>query len=65
MPGGITIGGPGIFGLGLRALGLQEGAHIAIISENRLERVIAQMGIGVVRGICVGVYPTSPWNEVA
>ncbi|AXS84097.1 AMP-dependent synthetase/ligase [Marinobacter sp. Arc7-DN-1] len=53
------------FGLGLRALGLEEGGHVAIISENRVEWVIAQMGIGMVRGICVGVYPTSPWNEVA
>ncbi|MDF0750088.1 AMP-binding protein [Marinobacter sp. 71-i] len=53
------------FGLGLRALGLEEGEHVAIISENRVEWVIAQMGIGMVRGICVGVYPTSPWNEVA
>ncbi|MEX0605625.1 MAG: AMP-binding protein [Marinobacter sp.] len=53
------------FGLGLRALGLEQGGHVAIISENRVEWVIAQMGIGIVRGICVGVYPTSPWNEVA
>ena len=53
------------FGLGLKALGLQPGGHVAIISENRVEWVIAQMGIGLVGGICVGVYPTSPWNEVA
>ena len=53
------------FGLGLRAMGLAEGGHVAIISENRVEWVIAQMGIGLVRGICVGVYPTSPWKEVA
>ncbi|MDO6443348.1 long-chain fatty acid--CoA ligase [Marinobacter sp. 2_MG-2023] len=53
------------FGLGLRALGLSEGGHVAILSENRVEWVIAQMGIGLVKGICVGVYPTSPWNEVA
>lgn len=53
------------FGLGLRALGLPEGGHVAIISENRVEWVVAQMGIGLVKGICVGVYPTSPWNEVA
>ncbi|MCM0614206.1 AMP-binding protein [Marinobacter sediminum] len=53
------------FGMGLRALGLSEGGHVAIISENRVEWVIAQMGTGLVNGICVGVYPTSPWNEVA
>lgn len=53
------------FGMGLRALGLSEGGHVAIISENRVEWVIARMGTGMVNGICVGVYPTSPWNEVA
>src|SRR5690554_5688087 len=53
------------FGLGLKALGLEPGGHVAILSENREEWVIAQMGIGIVRGVCVGVYPTSPWNEVA
>ncbi|MHA7923894.1 MAG: AMP-dependent synthetase/ligase [Marinobacter sp.] len=53
------------FGLGLRAMGLEPGGHVAIISENRVEWVIGQMGIGLVQGICVGVYPTSPWNEVA
>ncbi|OEY65409.1 AMP-dependent synthetase/ligase [Marinobacter sp. X15-166B] len=53
------------FGLGLRALGLAEGDHVAILAENRVEWVIAQMGIGLMKGICVGVYPTSPWHEVA
>ncbi len=48
------------FGLGLRAMGLEPGGHVAIISENRVEWVIGQMGIGLVQGICVGVYPTSP-----
>jgi len=53
------------FGLGLRVLGIQPGSRVAIVSENRVEWVIAQMGIGIVHGVCVGVYPTSPWNEVA
>lgn len=53
------------FGLGLKASGLGPDGRVAIIAENRAEWVIAQMGIGLVHGIVVGVYPTSPWNEVA
>jgi long-chain acyl-CoA synthetase len=53
------------FGLGLRALGLAPGAHLGVISENRLEWVLAQMGTGLVGAVTVGVYPTSPTPEVA
>ncbi len=53
------------FGLGLRALGLEPGGHVGVISENRTEWVIAQLGTGIVRGVTVGVYPTSPAPEVA
>ena len=53
------------FGLGLRALGLAHGGHVGIISENRLEWVLAQMGAGLVGAITVGVYSTSPMPEVA
>ncbi|TKT73567.1 long-chain fatty acid--CoA ligase [Afipia massiliensis] len=52
-------------GLGFRALGLNEGGHVAILSENRIEWVLAQLGANIVDGIAVGVYPTSPSNEVA
>ncbi len=52
------------FGLGLRALGLPEGGHCAIISENRKEWVYAQLGCGMVGAVPVGVYPTSPAAEV-
>lgn len=52
-------------GLGFRALGLTEGGHVAILSENRIEWVLAQLGANIVDGIAVGVYPTSPSNEVA
>lgn len=52
-------------GLGLRALGLSSHGHVGIIAENRLEWVLAQMGAGMVGGIAVGVYPTSPASEVA
>jgi long-chain acyl-CoA synthetase len=53
------------FGQGLHALGLQPGGHVAILSENRIEWVIGQLGAGIVRAVTVGVYPTSPANEVA
>ncbi len=52
-------------GLGLRALGLGAGGHVGVISENRVEWVLAQMGAGLVGAVTVGVYPTSPTNEVA
>jgi len=52
------------FGLGLAALGLPAGGHVAIIAENRIEWVVAQLGIGLVGGVTVGVYPTSPVEEV-
>jgi long-chain acyl-CoA synthetase len=52
-------------GHGLRALGLAEGGHVGVISENRLEWVLAQMGAGLVGGVTVGVYPTSPTPEVS
>jgi long-chain acyl-CoA synthetase len=53
------------FGLGLRALGLSEGGHVGVIAENRIEWVLSQMGTGLVGGVTVGVYPTSPTPEVA
>lgn len=53
------------FGLGLRALGLAEGGHVGILSENRAEWVVAQLGAGMVQAVAVGVYATSPANEVA
>lgn len=52
-------------GLGFRALGLTGGGHVAILSENRIEWILAQLGANIVDGIAVGVYPTSPPNEVA
>ena len=53
------------FGLGLCTLGVERGGHVGVISENRAEWVLAQMGTGLVGGVTVGVYPTSPSNEVA
>lgn len=53
------------FGLGLRALGLGQGGHVGVLSENRTEWVLAQMGAGLIGAVAVGVYPTSPSSEVA
>ncbi|MET0542105.1 MAG: AMP-binding protein, partial [Variovorax sp.] len=52
-------------GLGLRAAGLGAKGHLGVLSENRTEWVLAQMGAGLVGAIAVGVYPTSPASEVA
>ena len=52
-------------GLGFAALGLARGGHVGVISENRVEWVLAQMGAGLIGAVTVGVYPTSPTNEVA
>ena len=52
------------YGLGLVSLGLVDGGHCAIISENRKEWVFAQLGHGMVGAVTVGVYPTSPAVEV-
>ncbi len=52
------------FGLGLTTLGLPEGGHVAVVSENRKEWVFAQLGAGMVGAVTVGVYPTSPAPEV-
>ena len=52
-------------GLGFCALGVAPGAHIGVLSENRIEWVLCQMGAGLIGAVTVGVYPTSPTNEVA
>ena len=53
------------FGLGLQALGLNAGGLVGVLSENRIEWVLAQMGAGLIGAVAVGVYPTSPTSEVA
>lgn len=52
-------------GLGLASLGLGPRSHVGVLSENRVEWVLAQMGAGLIGAITVGVYPTSPTHEVA
>jgi len=52
-------------GLGLAALGVGRGVHVGVLSENRIEWVLSELGAGLVGAVTVGVYPTSPANEVA
>ncbi|WP_420392200.1 AMP-dependent synthetase/ligase [Acuticoccus sp.] len=49
---------------GLRALGVEPGGHVAVLSENRIEWVLTQLGAGMAGAITIGVYPTSPAPEV-
>ena len=49
---------------GLIELGMQDGDHIGILSENRREWVLAQFGINAAGGVIVGMYPTSPAPEI-
>jgi len=51
-------------GMGLRALGLSRGGRVAIVSENRVEWLLTQLGAGTVGGVAVGVYSTSPAEEM-
>ncbi|CAM3683954.1 AMP-dependent synthetase/ligase [Bordetella tumulicola] len=51
-------------GMGLRALGVSPGGHVGVLSENRIEWVLSQMGAGVVGAVTVGLYPTSPSAEI-
>ncbi|RAH96522.1 long-chain fatty acid--CoA ligase [Acuticoccus sediminis] len=51
-------------GAGLAAIGLPPEGHVAVLSENRIEWVLSQLGAAMLRAITVGVYPTSPHPEV-
>ncbi|MGE6918468.1 AMP-dependent synthetase/ligase [Achromobacter kerstersii] len=51
-------------GMGLRALGLIRSGRVAIVSENRVEWLLTQLGAGTVGGVAVGVYSTSPAEEM-
>lgn len=52
-------------GMGLLEQGLSPGGSVAVLAENRIEWVLAQLGAGLIGGVTVGVYSTSPSNEVA
>lgn len=49
---------------GLIDLGLRHGDHVGIISENRQEWIVSQLGINSAGAVTCGIYPTSPANEV-
>ncbi|HEV2062881.1 MAG TPA: AMP-binding protein [Solirubrobacteraceae bacterium] len=51
-------------GLGLAELGVESGDRVAILSENRPEWVVADLGAQGIGAVTVGVYPTSPAAEV-
>jgi long-chain acyl-CoA synthetase len=46
------------FACGLATLGVQRGDHIALISENRPEWVVADMGMMMIGAVNVSIYPT-------
>lgn len=52
-------------GMGLHTLGLTPGGRVGVLSENRIEWVLSQMGAGVIGAVTVGLYPTSPAPETA
>src|SRR3546814_19475141 len=51
--------------MGLHTLGLTSGGRVGVLSENRIEWVLSQMGAGVIGAVTVGLYPTSPAPETA
>ena len=50
--------------MGFTALGLARGEKVAILSENRREWLYAELAAMAAGAVGVGVYPTSPSNEV-
>jgi long-chain acyl-CoA synthetase len=50
--------------MGFVSLGLGPGDKVAILSENRREWLYAELGAMSLSAVGVGVYPTSPANEV-
>lgn len=51
-------------GLGLRALGVEAGDRVAVIGDNRPEWLFADLGAQGIGAVVVGVYATSPADEV-
>lgn len=49
---------------GLIELGIEARDHLGIISENRQEWILTQLGINTAGAVTCGVYPTSPASEV-
>ncbi|KAB2918323.1 MAG: long-chain fatty acid--CoA ligase [Hyphomicrobiaceae bacterium] len=51
-------------GMGLIALGLQPGEHVAILSENNKEWLFCDLGVLCAAGISTGIYPTDSPAQV-
>jgi long-chain acyl-CoA synthetase len=52
------------FSLGLRALGIERGDRVALLSENRPEWAVADCAIMAAGGVTVTIYPTLPSAQV-
>ena len=51
-------------GLGLYSLGVKKGDRVSILSTNRLEWVMCDMGILGIGAVTIPIYPTVPASEV-
>ena len=51
-------------GAALAELGLEAGDRAAIIGDNGIEWVMADLGIQCAGGVCVGIYATNAWEQV-
>ena len=49
--------------LGLRALGVERGDRVALLSENRPEWVIADLAAQAAGAVTVPIYPTLPASK--
>lgn len=54
-----------LLALGLAELGFRAGDRLAIAGEGMPEWMYADMATQSLGGVCVGLYPTSPWPELA
>lgn len=53
------------FGLGLMSLGLQPGDRVAILSYNRIEWIVCDMGAMLARGVDVPIYHSNTAQQAA